>query len=166
MAKSGLSILDPLEMWREALAQWEGSANKVAGKQLGSEEFAKALHTVTGTSLSVQQALAKANKVVLKEMNLASRADLVEIGERLHRIEDMLEHLIRQVGAPPVAARLPQAMPPRTRKPPTAAAAVPVAAIPVAVAPPEPAAKAASRAARKSATRAAPSRKSPARKKV
>jgi hypothetical protein len=161
MAKSGLSILDPLEMWREALAQWEGNANKVAGKQLGSEDFAKALHTVSGTTFSVQQALAKANKVVLKEMNLASRADLVEIGERLHRIEDMLEHLIRQVGARPVAAPVPQAMPPRTRKPPTA-----VTAAPVAVAPPEPVAKAAPSPARKSTTKAAPSRKSPARKKA
>jgi hypothetical protein len=155
MAKSGLSILDPLEMWRDALAQWEGTANKVAGKQLKTEEFAKVLHTVSGATLGMQQALAKANKSVLKEMNLASRDDLTEIGERLHRIEDMLEFLCRQVSgkAPSATSSAPAPMPPRTRVPPTPA---PASTAPAGDAPVAAAAPAAEAAAAKAAASVAP----------
>ncbi|MEJ8845025.1 poly(R)-hydroxyalkanoic acid synthase subunit PhaE [Variovorax rhizosphaerae] len=182
MAKSGLSILDPLEMWRDALAQWEGTANKVAGKQLKTEEFTKVLHSVSGATMSMQQALTKANKTVLKEMNLASRDDLTEIGERLHRIEDMLEFLCRQVSGKSPAASAPAPMPPRTRVPPTAGAApapaptpaVPAAAAPaveatttsVASVPPKAPAKPKVKAVAKRATEAAPATKRPARKKA
>ncbi|WP_213956129.1 MULTISPECIES: hypothetical protein [unclassified Variovorax] len=174
MAKSGLSILDPLEMWRDALAQWEGTANKVAGKQLKTEEFSKVLHTVSGATLGMQQALAKANKSMLKEMNLASRDDLTEIGERLHRIEDMLEFLCRQVSGK-APSSMPAPMPPRTRVPPTPADA-PVAAAPAAEAAttpkaaasvaPKAAAKPAVKAAAKRPAKAAPASKRPARKKA
>jgi len=189
MAKSGLSILDPLEMWRDALAQWEGTANKVAGKQLKTEEFAKVLHTVSGATMGMQQALTKANKTVLKEMNLASRDDLTEIGERLHRIEDMLEFLCRQVSgkSPSAPSSTPAPMPPRTRVPPTAADA-PAGAAPAAAAPPaeaaaatvapkavtravtratpKPAPKNTAKAATPRAAKAAPAAKRPARKKA
>ncbi|MEJ8857739.1 poly(R)-hydroxyalkanoic acid synthase subunit PhaE [Variovorax robiniae] len=179
MAKSGLSILDPMEMWRDALAQWEGTANKVAGKQLKTEEFAKVLHSVSGATMGMQQALTKANKTVLKEMNLASRDDLAEIGERLHRIEDMLEFLCRQVSGKSPAASTPAPMPPRTKVPPTPAdapaAAAPVAAVPAttpaaeaaatSVAPKAAVKKAAGKSAPKRAA-AKPAAKRPARKKA
>jgi hypothetical protein len=166
MAKSGLSILNPLEMWREALTQWEGTTNKVAGKQMNTEEFAKVLHSVSGATLGVQQAVTKANRAVLKEMNLASREDLVEIGERLHRIEDMLEYLCRQTAGKPPSTPTSPPMPPRTRKPPTAAA--PVATAPASEVAPKVAADAAPEPASRPApkAKATPSAKRPARKKA
>ena len=118
MAKTGVPMMDPLQMWRDALTQWEGGANAAASRQMGSEEFAQALHALTSVSTGIQQALGQANGALLKELNLPSRNDLADIGARLQRIEDALEQLTRQVAAvaPPVAA-VPKAMPPRSRKP-------------------------------------------------
>jgi hypothetical protein len=124
MAKTDLSkLLDPLELWRDALSQWEGSANSAANKGMGSEEFAQGLHAAAGVTTGLQQALAKANGALLKELNLPSRNDLIEIGVRLQRIEDAIEQLSQRLGsvAPAPAASEPRPMPPRTRKPPSAA---------------------------------------------
>lgn len=125
MAKTGLSMLDPLELWRDALNKWEGDANSAASKQMGSEDFVRALHAMATVSTGIQQALGKANGALLKELNLPSRADLIEIGARLQRIEEALEQLTRQIGGVAPKAQAP-AMPPRTRKPPVAAAAAPI----------------------------------------
>lgn len=135
MAKTELTkLLDPMALWRDALTQWEGGANTAASRQMGSEEFTQALHAITSVSTGIQQALGKANGALLKELNLPSRKDLIEIGERLQRIEDAIEQLNQRLGGvvpAPAAAIETKAMPPRTRKPPSAAApAVPVAAAP------------------------------------
>ena len=124
MAKTGLSkMLDPMALWRDALTQWEGDANAAATKQMGSAEFAQALHTMAGLSTGLQQALGKANGALLRELNLPNRNDLIDIGARLQRIEDAIEQLTQRLGgvAPAPALSEPQPMPPRTRKPPSAA---------------------------------------------
>lgn len=120
MAKTGLPLMDPLQMWRDALTQWEGGTNAEASRQMGSEEFAQALHAMAGVSTGIQQALGKANGALLKELNLPSREDLIDIGARLQRIEDAIEQLTQRLGgvAPaPASAAEPKQMPPRTRKP-------------------------------------------------
>lgn len=126
MAKTDTSkMLDPMALWRDALTQWEGGANSAATRQMGSEEFAQALHAMAGVSTGIQQALGKANGALLKELNLPSRNDLIEIGARLQRIEDAIEQLTQRLGgvAPAAASGEPKQMPPRTRKPPGAAPA-------------------------------------------
>jgi len=134
MAQSGFSMLDPLQVWRDALSKWEGSANSLANKEMGSEESVRAMQAMMSVVMGLQQTLGKANGVLLKELNLPSRNDIVEIGTRLQRIEDMLEQLSRQMGNPVASApgSAPATMPPRTRKPAPvmveAAAAAPVAA--------------------------------------
>jgi hypothetical protein len=122
MAKTGLSkMLDPMDLWRDALTQWEGGANSAATKHMGSEEFAQALHAMAGMSTGVQKALGRANGALLKELNLPNRNDLIDIGERLQRIEDAIEQLTRQIsGVTPAPKAGAPAMPPRTRKPPSA----------------------------------------------
>ncbi|HYP70279.1 MAG TPA: hypothetical protein VEP93_05300 [Variovorax sp.] len=128
-------MLDPLQVWRDALSKWEGSANSLANKEMGSEESVRAMQAMMSVVMGLQQTLGKANGVLLKELNLPSRNDIVEIGTRLQRIEDMLEQLSRQMGNPVASApgSAPATMPPRTRKPApvieaAAAAAAPAAA--------------------------------------
>lgn len=126
MAKTDTSkMLDPMALWRDALTQWEGGANSAATRQMGSEEFAQALHAMAGVSTGIQQALGKANGALLKELNLPSREDLIEIGVRLQRIEDAIEQLTQRLGgvAPAPTSSEPRQMPPRTRKPPGTATA-------------------------------------------
>ena len=138
MAKTELTkLLDPMGLWRDALTQWEGSANSAATQQMGKEEFAQALHTMASVSTGIQQALGKANGALLKELNLPSRNDMIEIGVRLQRIEDAIEQLAQRLGgvAPAPAAAELKVMPPRTRKPPSAVAASVAAPAPLIAAP-------------------------------
>ena len=131
MAKTGLSTMNPLEMWRDALSQWESGTNTLAGKELSSQEFVRALHALSGLAVGAQQTVGKASDGWFKALNLPSRGDLAEINERLQRVETMLEQLLHQPGIaqPPSAP----AMPPRTRKPRPAPAPEPVAAAPTPV---------------------------------
>ena len=123
-------MLDPLNLWRDALGQWENRTNQVANQEMKSEDFARATNALLGMSLGLQQALGKANTALLKELNLPSRGELLEIGERLQRIEDQLGQVVRLLGAQsPAAGPAPGAMPPRTRKPVAPPAAQPPEAI-------------------------------------
>ena len=125
-------MLDPLNLWRDALGQWENRANQVANQEMKSEDFARATNALLGMSLGLQQALGKANTALLKELNLPSRGELLELGERLQRIEDQLGQIARLLGAQNPAAKADApAMPPRTRRPaPPPAPASPEAAVP------------------------------------
>ena len=147
-------MLDPLSVWRDALNKWESSSNKLANKEMGSEEFARSMNTLMGMSMGVQQALGKANAALLKELNLPSRAELVELGDRLQRIEDQLVQINRTLSGPAPTT----AMPPRTRRPnpPAETAAAAPAAEPTALAAPaEPEVEGASRKAVKPAAKSA-----------
>ena len=137
MATSGFPALDPLNLWRDALSKWEGGANQLANKQMGSEDFARAMNGLLSLSMGLQQALGQANGALLKELNLPSRNDMIEMGARLQRIEDAIEQLNQRLGGvvPAPAATETKSMPPRTRKPPSAVAAVAPTPAPVAAAP-------------------------------
>lgn len=151
-------MLDPLALWRDALGQWENRTNQVANQEMKSEDFARATNALMGMSLGLQQALGKANTALLKELNLPSRGELLELGERLQRIEEQLGQITRLLGAQaPTAGPAPSAMPPRTRRP-----AAPLAAQPAeAAAAPAPQAR---RTAAKKTPKATPGRRPAARK--
>lgn len=127
MAKTGLSMLDPLDMWREALSNWEGGANSMAGKELSSPEFVRMLHATSTVLMGMQQSMGKANDGLLKALNLPTRADITELGERLQRVESLLEQLVQRSGGALAGAVEPAAMPARTRKPKPAPAPEPAA---------------------------------------
>lgn len=163
MATSGLSMLDPLNLWRDALGQWENRTNQVANQEMKSEDFARATNALLGMSLGLQQALGKANTALLKELNLPSRGELLELGERLQRIEDQLGQIARLLGAQgPAGSPAAAAMPPRTRRPAPPAAAVPPSAAPteaVATRPPPLPPRRRPAAKKPAATRRPPARK-------
>lgn len=153
-------MLDPLNLWRDALGQWENRTNQVANQEMKSEDFARATNALLGMSLGLQQALGKANTALLKELNLPSRGELLELGERLQRIEDQLGQIARLLGAQgPAAGPAAVAMPPRTRRPAPPAAAAPAAAPPEAAAAPPPPTRRRPAAKKPAATRRPPARK-------
>ena len=172
MARTDMSkMLDPMALWRDALAQWEGGADSAATKQMASEEFAQALHAMASVSTGIQQALGKANGALLQELNLPSRNDITEISARLQRIEDALEQLTQRLGGAvpvPAAAAEPRQMPPRTRKPPgVASATTPMRPEPVEALRPTRPGRAKARRADAVAAKARPTRSNqPARKRA
>ena len=123
--------LDPLALWRDAVAQWEKGLNDVAGQTLASSEFAKGMHGAMGTSLSAQKTFNDVMARYLTALNLPSRNEVAALGERLSamesrliRINTLLEHLVDPAAAGLAGGGV--AKVPRTRRPPSAPAPEPV----------------------------------------
>jgi hypothetical protein len=75
---------DPLSLWRDMLSRWEAGFNRSAGNNMVPPDFMTALmgHYLTA-------------------MNMPSRADLMAVNERLHKIENHLAHLTEQMASGP-----------------------------------------------------------------
>ena len=115
---------DPLEAWHSMLGEVEKSFNAVANKAMESEDFSRIVHTATGASAMAKKSMGDVMERYLATMNLPSRGELTNIGERLQAIEARLNELTlllyRIHGgpggiAPNPAASVPR--PPRTKKP-------------------------------------------------
>jgi hypothetical protein len=64
--------------------------NKFAGSAMNSDEFSRAMNKATTTSTTMQQQLGGLIGRYLATLNLPSRAEMMNIGERLQAIETSL----------------------------------------------------------------------------
>ncbi|WP_178133657.1 poly(R)-hydroxyalkanoic acid synthase subunit PhaE [Vineibacter terrae] len=114
---------DPFGTWRQLLSSWESNTNDLAKRMMESEDFRRTMNQATGASVNAQAALTQAMERQLNAMNLPSRSQLANMGERLQAIEAQLSEikaLLYQVHQGTAAAGRATAMPrpPRTRRPP------------------------------------------------
>lgn len=120
MAEKGT---DPVQMWHSFLADVEKQINSFSNQAMGSEEFSRAMGQMTGASAGAKKAFGDFMERYLAAMNLPSRNELVDLGERLHRIEGRLNEmmsLLQRVHADVAtdgATGTPR--PPRTKRPPS-----------------------------------------------
>lgn len=118
---------DPADIWRTMLAEMEKGFNNFANQAMGSQEFSRVMNQAGNASFGAQRALGDLMEKYLSSMNLPSRAQLTNMGERLQAIESQLNEikalLYRTHGDASAAsaglASLPK--PPRTKRPPLAA---------------------------------------------
>jgi SMC interacting uncharacterized protein involved in chromosome segregation len=115
---------DPAAIWRTMLAEMEKGFNSFANQAMESREFSRAMNQAGGVSFGAQKAFGDMMEKYLSTMNLPSRAQLVNMGERLQAIESQLNEiralLLRTQGdanRPASVTTLPR--PPRTRLPPS-----------------------------------------------
>ena len=117
---------DPFAIWQNMLGEMEKGFNTFATRAMESPEFSKVVNQVGGVSAGAQKQLGDMMEKYLLTMNLPSRAQMVDMAERLLAIEGQLAEikaLLHQVhdhaGAPdrgpPAAPK-----PPRTKRPPAA----------------------------------------------
>ncbi|CAN5249516.1 hypothetical protein BH11PSE9_BH11PSE9_20930 [soil metagenome] len=120
------ALLDPLEMWHKALAQWETTVNELSNRGTSNEHYTRAMQKASTVALDAQQKFDAANSRLLEAMNLPSRQQVDELSGRLLKIEEMLALLPERTGGLPQATTaVPDAVrPPRTRKPPPRGTAV------------------------------------------
>ncbi|HRJ70433.1 MAG TPA: poly(R)-hydroxyalkanoic acid synthase subunit PhaE [Beijerinckiaceae bacterium] len=117
--------IDPMAMFNQMLGQFEQGFNEMATKAMGSEDFSRIMNTMGGASMGAKKTMGDMMERYLATMNLPSRQELTNIGERLQAVEARLNEIIAilhrahpDVGGlvkPTAAPR-----PPRTRKPPPA----------------------------------------------
>ncbi len=145
-------MLDPLHFWRKALTELESRGNTLSTQYMRTAEGAAAVNQFAQLHVSLQSAVEKALGAYLNKLNLPSRAELLELGEQLQRIEDKLDTL--NAGS---SARDQVSRPARTRQPPASVAAD--VAPPVVAAAPKKAAARQATGKRPAARRAANARK-------
>jgi len=116
---------DPMQMWHSFLGDMEKQMNSMSTQALGSEEFSRLMGQMTGASAGAKKAFGDFMEKYLAAMNLPSRNELIDLGERLHSIEGRLNDimsLLQRVHADVVAsdaAATGAPRPPRTKRPPS-----------------------------------------------
>jgi len=115
---------DPVQMWHSFLGDMEKQLNSVSNQAMGSEEFGRFMGQMTGASAGARKAFGDFMQRYLAAMNLPSRSELIDLGERLHGIEGRLNDimsLLQRVHADVVAADAATGVPrpPRTKRPPS-----------------------------------------------
>ena len=116
---------DPFAIWQNMLGEMEKGFNTFATRAMESPEFSKVVNQVGGVSAGAQKQLGELMEKYLLTVNLPSRAQMVDMAERLQSIEGQLAEikaLLHQVhnnsGAPDRGLSAPR--PPRTKRPPSA----------------------------------------------
>jgi hypothetical protein len=115
---------DPVQMWHSFLGDMEKQLNTFSNQAMGSEEFSRIMGQMTGASAGAKKAFGDFMEKYLAAMNLPSRSELIDLGERLHNIEGRLNDimsLLQRVHADVVstdAASSGVPRPPRTKRPP------------------------------------------------
>jgi hypothetical protein len=117
---------DPVAIWQTMIGEMEKGFNSFANRAMASPEFSKVVNQVGGVSAGAQKQLGEVMEKYLLTMNLPSRAQMVDMAERLQSIEGQLNEikaLLQQVhrnSAAPEPGYPPVPRPPRTKRPPSA----------------------------------------------
>src|SRR3954467_5767335 len=117
---------DPVAMWQNMIGEMEKGFNSFANQAMASPEFSKVVNQVGGASAGAQKQLGELMEKYLSSMNLPSRAQLANFGERLQAIEAQLNEItamLRQVHSNSGAEGSSTPKPPRTKRPPPAVGA-------------------------------------------
>lgn len=114
---------DPVQLWHSFLGDMEKQFNTFSNQAMGSEEFSRLMNQTTGASVGAKKAFGDFMERYLAAMNLPSRGEMVDLGERLQTIEARLNDimsLLQRVHADVSAAdSATTPRPPRTRRPPS-----------------------------------------------
>ena len=74
---------DPAAIWQNMLGEMEKGFNSFANQAMTSPEFSRVMNQVGGVSAGMQKQLADLMEKYLTSMNLPSRAQMTNLGERL-----------------------------------------------------------------------------------
>jgi hypothetical protein len=119
---------DPFALWRKMMGEMEKGFNAFANQAMSSPQFSKTMNQAGGATVGAQKQLGNMMERYLLAMNMPSRAQMVDMAERLQSIEGHLNDiktLLQQMNAVNGMTRDSAAVaskPPRTKRPPPPAA--------------------------------------------
>jgi len=117
---------ETMELWRNWLTETERQWNSFFSEVMGRDSFGRVAGSYMEFYSVVQRALNQGMERYLNTFNLPTHSDIVELGERLHNIEERLASLEANLNnlatATGIATSAPvtQLRPRRTRRPRTA----------------------------------------------
>jgi polyhydroxyalkanoic acid synthase PhaR subunit len=116
---------DLMGAWRDWLTTTEQQWNELLGQTMGTEGFAAGLGQNLDVFLHIQRVMNETMGGYLTTMNVPTRTDVLELGERLigvesrlAAIEAQLSHALNALGRLTADASMTPARPARTRRPP------------------------------------------------
>jgi len=127
------SLLDPFDIFRGLASRLERGLELAAGRGVRSDGFTRVMHQALGASLVARRLSRQIQDGLLEALNLPSRSDLLQLGERLQALDDRIIELsagmaVRKSKRSSAAPRSNLPAPPRTKKPPQMAVPAVVAA--------------------------------------
>ena len=115
---------DPVEMWRTMVGEMEKGFNTFANQAMAAPEFSKVVNQAGSVGAGAQKQMGDMMEKYLTGMNLPSRAQMTNFGERLAAIESQMAEVVsilrdmhQQAGGTPMGNAAPK--PPRTKRPPS-----------------------------------------------
>jgi hypothetical protein len=118
------AVPDPMAMWRDWVAQSERQWNAFFNEVMGTDQYTQTMSRFTDMYVSGQKSLGEAMGRYFTALNVATRTDVLALGERLVAIEDRLAALDTTLRSSPQrdeprSTPTSVARPPRTKKPPS-----------------------------------------------
>ncbi len=120
---NGNGRTDVVDLWRNWLTETERQFNSFFNEVMGTDSFSRVAGNYMDAYSVVQRSLNQGMERYLNTFNLPTHSDVVELGERLHNIEERLASLEQNInsllqasGGTPTAA-VTQLRPRRTRSP-------------------------------------------------
>jgi len=120
---NGSGRTDVMDLWRNWLTETERQWNSFFNEVMGTDSFSRVAGNYMDAYSVIQRALNQGMERYLNTFNLPTHSDIVELGERLHNIEERLaameqniNNLLQAAGSTP-AAPVTQLRPRRTRRP-------------------------------------------------
>ena len=114
---------DVMDLWRNWLTETERQFNGFFNQVMGTDSFGRFTGSYMDGYAVLQRSLNQGMERYLNTFNLPTHSDIVELGERLHNIEERLttietniKNLFAERGVSPTAA-VTQLRPARTRRP-------------------------------------------------
>ena len=123
----GVPAMDPMKMWREWFVKNERDWSEQITKLMKDDSVAQSLGQGINAAIHRQQMFTQGLAGPMASMNLPTRADVVALGERIGRLEDVVARL--EAALVRLEARGAE-RPPRTRQAPAPAKAEPAAKAP------------------------------------
>lgn len=120
--------LNPVRMWREWFVKSERAWSEALTQVMGEEHVSKGMGRYVQEALHAHRMFSESMGQYLANLNLPSRQDLVEVGERLSRVEGALAAVqvelhnlrVRLGDASVTTGGASRPRPKRTRRPPEA----------------------------------------------
>jgi hypothetical protein len=120
--------LDPIRIWREWIVKSEKQWSDHLTDLMGDERFSKGMGRYMQEGLHTQRMFGDAMAQSLSSLNMPSRTDILDIGDRLGQMEETLSGLqveireqraqLTRLASTGSADPAPKKAPSRTKKPP------------------------------------------------
>ena len=120
--------INPVRLWREWFVKSEKAWSQAMTDAMGDERFSKGLGRYMQEALHTHRMFSESMAQYLANLNLPSRQDLLDLGDRLGQVEDALAAVqvelrelrtrVAQGGAPVAGTGAVAGRPARTRRPP------------------------------------------------